>query len=76
MRQMIVKQKKRLDGRGVADVRPISCEGEGAAAHARVVALHRGETQALATTTLGTASDEQRIDALVGGALRKFHAAL
>ncbi|HSP98772.1 MAG TPA: polyribonucleotide nucleotidyltransferase [Candidatus Dormibacteraeota bacterium] len=72
MRQMIVKQKKRLDGRGVADVRPISCEVEVLPRTHGSALFTRGETQALATTTLGTASDEQRIDALIGEHYRKF----
>jgi polyribonucleotide nucleotidyltransferase len=72
MRQMIVKQKKRLDGRGVADVRPISCEVDVLPRTHGSALFTRGETQALATTTLGTASDEQRIDALIGEHYRKF----
>ena len=72
MRQMIVKQKKRLDGRGVADVRPITCEVEVLPRTHGSALFTRGETQALATATLGTASDEQRIDALVGEHYRKF----
>ncbi len=72
MRQMIVKKKKRLDGRGVADVRPITCEVKVLPRTHGSSVFTRGETQALATTTLGTASDEQRIDALVGEHYRKF----
>ena len=72
MRQMIVKQKKRLDGRGVADIRPISCEVTVLPRTHGSAVFTRGETQALATTTLGTASDEQRIDALIGEHYRKF----
>lgn len=72
MRQMIVKQKKRLDGRGVADVRPITCEVSVLPRTHGSSVFTRGETQALATTTLGTASDEQRIDALIGEHYRKF----
>ena len=72
MRQMIVKQKKRLDGRGVADIRPISCEVKVLPRTHGSSVFTRGETQALATTTLGTASDEQRIDALIGEHYRKF----
>ena len=72
MRQMIVKQKKRLDGRGVADVRPITCEVKVLPRTHGSSVFTRGETQALATTTLGTASDEQRIDALAGEHYRKF----
>ena len=72
MRQMIVSQKRRLDGRGVTDVRPISCEVEVLPRTHGSALFTRGETQALATTTLGTASDEQKIDALIGESYRKF----
>jgi polyribonucleotide nucleotidyltransferase len=72
MRQMIVKQQKRLDGRGVADVRPITCEVKVLPRTHGSSVFTRGETQALATTTLGTASDEQRVDALGGEYFRKF----
>jgi polyribonucleotide nucleotidyltransferase len=72
MRQMIVGQKRRLDGRGVTDVRPISCEVEILPRTHGSALFTRGETQALATTTLGTASDEQKIDALIGESYRKF----
>jgi len=72
MRQMIVKKKRRLDGRGVADVRPITCEVKVLPRTHGSSVFTRGETQALATTTLGTSSDEQRIDALIGEHYRKF----
>jgi polyribonucleotide nucleotidyltransferase len=72
MRQMIVKQKRRLDGRGVADVRPITCEVKVLPRTHGSAVFTRGETQALAATTLGTGSDEQRIDALIGEHYRKF----
>ncbi|MGD9763088.1 MAG: polyribonucleotide nucleotidyltransferase [Candidatus Binatia bacterium] len=72
MRQMIVSQKRRLDGRGVTDIRQISCEVEVLPRTHGSALFTRGETQALATTTLGTASDEQRIDALIGEQYRKF----
>ncbi|MFN8642046.1 MAG: polyribonucleotide nucleotidyltransferase [Candidatus Binatia bacterium] len=72
MRGMIVKQKKRLDGRGVADIRPIACEVTVLPRTHGSALFTRGETQALATTTLGTAADEQRIDALIGEHYRKF----
>jgi polyribonucleotide nucleotidyltransferase len=72
MRQMIVAQKRRLDGRGVTDVRPISCEVQVLPRTHGSALFTRGETQALATTTLGTASDEQKIDALIGESYRKF----
>jgi polyribonucleotide nucleotidyltransferase len=72
MRQMIVGQKRRLDGRGVTDVRPVSCEVEVLPRTHGSALFTRGETQALATTTLGTSSDEQKIDALIGESYRKF----
>ncbi len=72
MRQMIVAQKRRLDGRGPTDVRQISCEVEVLPRTHGSALFTRGETQALATTTLGTASDEQRVDALIGESFRKF----
>src|SRR5579862_5808500 len=72
MRQMIVGQKRRLDGRGVTDVRAISCEVEVLPRTHGSALFTRGETQALATTTLGTSSDEQKIDALIGESYRKF----
>jgi len=71
-REMIVKTRRRVDGRGLKDVRPISCE-TGILPRTHGSALFtRGETQALCTTTLGTASDEQKIDALLGEYYRKF----
>jgi polyribonucleotide nucleotidyltransferase len=72
MRQMIVGQKRRLDGRGVSDVRPISCEVQVLPRTHGSALFTRGETQALAATTLGTSSDEQKIDALIGESYRKF----
>jgi polyribonucleotide nucleotidyltransferase len=73
MREQIVREGRRYDGRALDQVRDISC----------VVALlprthgsavfTRGETQALAVTTLGTVQDEQRVlDPLVEEPNRKF----
>jgi polyribonucleotide nucleotidyltransferase len=72
VRQMIVKQRKRLDGRDLVTVRPISCEvGFLPRAHGSAL-FTRGETQALVATTLGTTGDQQRIDALLGETFKKF----
>ncbi len=72
VRQMIVADKRRLDGRGLADIRQITCEvGFLPRAHGSAV-FTRGETQALVATTLGTSSDQQRIDALLGESFKKF----
>ena len=64
VRQMILKEKRRIDGRGTQDIRPISCE-TGLLPRVHGSALFtRGETQALVSTTLGTTEDKQLIDAL------------
>ncbi len=62
MRDRVIKTGVRLDGRGVKDIRPISCEiGVLPRTHGSAI-FTRGQTQSLAVTTLGTASDEQIID--------------
>jgi polyribonucleotide nucleotidyltransferase len=72
VRDQIIKERKRLDGRGLADIRPITCEIDVLPRTHGSAIFTRGETQALVTTTLGTSSDEQRIDALVGEHYKKF----
>src|SRR5206468_6614540 len=72
VRKMILESGKRADGRGPADIRPITCEA-GILPRTHGSALFtRGETQALAVVTLGTSEDEQRIDALEGEYYRSF----
>jgi polyribonucleotide nucleotidyltransferase len=62
MRRQVLEQGERVDGRGLDAVRPISCEvGVLPRAHGSAL-FTRGQTQALVSTTLGTVSDEQRID--------------
>ena len=66
VRTKILKTKKRIDGRGLSDVRTIKCEvGVLPRTHGSAL-FTRGETQALVTTTLGTTEDEQRIESLEG----------
>ncbi|HAP41880.1 MAG: polyribonucleotide nucleotidyltransferase [Nitrospira sp.] len=72
VRNMILEKRVRADGRGPADIRPITCEvGVLPRAHGSAV-FTRGETQSLAVVTLGTTDDEQRIDALEGEYMRTF----
>ncbi len=72
MRGAIVKEGRRVDGRGLKDVRPITCEvGLLPRTHGSAV-FTRGETQALVAATLGTSSDEQRIDSLIGESFKRF----
>ncbi len=66
VRGNVLKTKKRIDGRGLSDVRPIVSEvGILPRTHGSAL-FTRGETQALVASTLGTGSDEQIIDALEG----------
>ncbi len=72
VREMILEKKIRADGRGPADIRPITCE-TGLLPRTHGSALFtRGETQSLVVVTLGTTDDEQRIDALEGEYFRTF----
>ncbi|MDP2605438.1 MAG: polyribonucleotide nucleotidyltransferase [Deltaproteobacteria bacterium] len=71
-RGLVVHQEKRIDGRGLKDIRPITCEVEVLPRTHGSALFTRGETQALVVTTLGTASDEQRVDALLGEHYKKF----
>jgi polyribonucleotide nucleotidyltransferase len=72
VRETIIHDRRRLDGRGLADVRPITCEVEILPRTHGSALFTRGETQALVVTTLGTSSDEQKIDALIGETYKKF----
>ena len=66
MREMVLGEGVRLDGRGLNDIRDISIEvGLLPRAHGSAL-FTRGQTQALAAVTLGTKVDEQRIEELEG----------
>ena len=72
VRTAILKDKKRIDGRGLADVRQIKCEvGVLPRTHGSAL-FTRGETQALVVTTLGMSDDEQRIESLSGMQRSRF----
>ncbi|ORJ63457.1 polyribonucleotide nucleotidyltransferase [Geothermobacter hydrogeniphilus] len=72
VRQMVTKEKVRIDGRDMTTVRPISCE-VGVLPNAHGSALFtRGETQALVAVALGTSMDEQRMDNIQGMEFKKF----
>jgi polyribonucleotide nucleotidyltransferase len=72
VRDLIVESGKRSDGRGFEEVRDISCQvGILPRTHGSGL-FTRGQTQSLAVITLGTASDEQKIDALSGATTKNF----
>ena len=71
-RAMILDKGSRIDGRDLKTVRAINCEvGVLARTHGSGL-FTRGETQCLATVTLGTADDEQSIESLNGSYKKKF----
>ena len=72
VREMIFKENRRLDGRLPDDIRPIECEvGLLPRTHGSAL-FTRGQTQAIAATTLGTKMDEQKMDALEGEFWKSF----
>ncbi|HDP99960.1 MAG TPA: polyribonucleotide nucleotidyltransferase [bacterium] len=72
VRQMILKENRRLDGRTPQEIRPIDCEiGLLPRTHGSAL-FTRGQTQALAVTTLGTKMDEQKLDELEGEFWKTF----
>jgi len=72
MRQTLIKDGKRLDGRSPEDIRPITCEiGILPRTHGSAL-FTRGETQSLATVTLGTKMDEQILEGLIPETTKRF----
>ena len=65
-RNWILEKKERIDGRGLRDIRPISCEVCILPRTHGSALFTRGETQVLAVVTFGTSEDEQKINSLMG----------
>jgi polyribonucleotide nucleotidyltransferase len=72
VRKLIIEEKKRIDGRSLTEIRPISCEvGILPRTHGSAL-FTRGETQVLAVVTFGTSEDEQKINSLTGETYKSF----
>ncbi len=72
VRQMILEEGKRIDGRSFTEVRPIECVvGLLPRVHGSAL-FTRGETQGMVLTTLGTEKDEQRMESIYGDHFRSF----
>ncbi|MDP8253156.1 MAG: polyribonucleotide nucleotidyltransferase [Candidatus Kaelpia aquatica] len=72
IREYAIKNKKRVDGRSLNELRDISCSvGVLPRTHGSAL-FTRGQTQSLAVTTLGTTSDEQTVESLEGKSSKKF----
>jgi polyribonucleotide nucleotidyltransferase len=65
MREMILNESVRLDGRGTKEIRPITCEVGILPRNHGSALFTRGETQSLMSLTLGTKMDEQILDGLM-----------
>ncbi|MCC6555900.1 MAG: polyribonucleotide nucleotidyltransferase, partial [Polyangiaceae bacterium] len=73
VRTYVLEEGKRIDGRDGRSIRQIVCEA-GLLPRVHGSALfQRGETQAIVTTTLGTSTDEQKIDGLMGETWKRFY---
>ena len=66
VREDILSNQKRIDGRGLTDVRDISIETNFLPSVHGSALFTRGETQAIVTTTLGSSRDVQTVDSLSG----------
>jgi polyribonucleotide nucleotidyltransferase len=72
VRRVILEQDRRIDDRTSTEIRPLSAQVQVLPRTHGSALFTRGETQVLATVTLGTSSDEQKIDALLGERFKKF----
>jgi polyribonucleotide nucleotidyltransferase len=72
VREKVHREGRRVDGRNFSEVRPITCEIDLLSRTHGSAIFTRGETQALAVATLGTPSDEQRIEGLFGETFKSF----
>ncbi len=72
VRAAMVKQRYRIDGRAFDQVRPISIEVAKLPRTHGSALFTRGETQVIAVVTLGSSSDEQKIETLAGETFKSF----
>lgn len=72
VRTQIIEDGKRIDGRGLTNIRSIACEASLLPRAHGSALFTRGETQVIATTTLGSNSDEQLIDSIEGESKQRF----
>src|SRR5215213_3790962 len=73
VRDMILNDKIRLDGRGLEDVRPLDMEVDVLPSPHGAALFTRGETQSLTTVTLGTALDELLVESAAVSDYSKFY---
>ena len=72
MRSRLINENIRIDGRKPEEIRPITCETKVLPRTHGSALFTRGETQALAVTTLGAREDEKMIDSMDGISFKRF----
>ena len=72
MRSRLINENIRIDGRKPEEIRPITCETKVLPRTHGSALFTRGETQALAVTTLGAREDEKMIESLDGISFKRF----
>jgi len=72
MRNMILEQGKRIDGRRLDEIRPIECKVKALPRPHGSAIFRRGETVSLSAVTLGSKRDEQKLDHLIGENYKRF----
>jgi polyribonucleotide nucleotidyltransferase len=72
LRELILKEGRRVDGRSFDVIRPITCEVAVLPRPHGSALFTRGETQVLGVLTLGSGQDEQRVETLSGEEMRQF----
>ena len=76
IRQRILRDKVRIDGRGLADIRALGAEVEVLPRVHGSAIFERGETQIMGVTTLNMLRMEQQLDTLSPGDAQALHAQL
>jgi polyribonucleotide nucleotidyltransferase len=72
LRDLILNENRRVDGRRIDEIRPITCEVAVLPRTHGSALFTRGETQVLGVLTLGSGQDEQRVETLSGEEMRPF----
>jgi len=72
MRNMILEQGRRIDGRRLDEIRPIECKVKALPRPHGSAIFRRGETVSLSAVTLGSKRDEQKLDHLIGEDYKRF----
>ncbi len=72
LREQVLAEGKRVDGRGPEEIRPIAIEVDWLPATHGSALFTRGETQAMVSLTLGTQQDRQRVESIEGVTFDRF----